>query len=507
MLTKFKVIMCCSILVVKLMLLSNVLSGQDFYYYQGKRIYLTPNYNNYIIKFDKQMAETDIANFLESAGIVYESPEEIIPGFIKLEIPDSLIKILSSIKQSPKIKYMQNTYLYESNELIFNNEIVVQFKTDVTESEIKKMIELNNLTIVKKDNIFHNNYIFSLPFDKLSNELKVSNRLHESPLTEYAEPNMWGGTKLHTNDTYYSDHYPLSIVNASSAWGETHGLSQIVVAVIDVGVDLNQEDLNDKLVSGYDVTNQGDDSPQPRGDDYHGTACAGIIAAETDNGQGVAGLAWNYKLMPVQIFYHNDQGNLVDNTTWIAHGISLAWRNGAHVLSNSWGRSAGSNIITQAIDSATTYGRNGKGSIVIFSSGNDDLSLVSYPARLLKVIAVGATNQQDVMWDYSNYGDSLDVMAPSGNYGGNGDVWTTDIMNSAGANSGSLDYGDANGHYYKKFGGTSAEAPLVSGLAALLLSDDSTLTRLEVETKVKYSSKDLGTPGWDQNYGYGRIDA
>jgi hypothetical protein len=294
-----------------------------------------------------------------------------------------------------------------------------------------------------------------------------------------------------------------------------------VVAVIDGGVDSIHPDLIDNLVPGYDFYDS-DDLPDPALDHWgnaHGTCCGGLIAAQGNNGFGVTGVTWNCKIMPIRIWWRHDDGT----TYWITEAdtaTAFRWtaNKGADVLSNSWGFGTTPTPIFQSAIADVTrdggIGRDGKGCIVLFAAGNDSGPL-TYPRRYPEVIAVGATDHNDVRCYYSNYGPELDLVAPSSagvgeseltSAGGRGWLWTTDIYGPAGYNSRPgyphpevLDYG--------LFQGTSGACPIAAGVAALILSVDPNLTNLEIKRILYRSAHDLGEPGWDQYYGWGRVDA
>jgi thermitase len=159
----------------------------------------------------------------------------------------------------------------------------------------------------------------------------------ENPITEYSVPNF--GLEIRPqktpNDNHYGSQWALPKISAPPAWDITTGNNDIVIAIIDEGVDLSHEDLNNKLVPGIDVTDQGDNSPQPYSWDGHGTACAGIAAAETNNNQGIAGVDWSCKIMPVQIARNKEGDPNWTYSDWIVSGIDWAVNNEADVLSNS----------------------------------------------------------------------------------------------------------------------------------------------------------------------------
>jgi len=260
-------------------------------------------------------------------------------------------------------------------------------------------------------------------------------------------------------------------------------------------------------IEGWDFVDEdsdGDDGPDndpSPNTDAHGTLCAGLAAAVTNNGEGVAGVSWSSKIMALRVRH--------SITSQLAEAVDYAAANGADVLSNSWRISPASDL-TDAIVEAKSTGRDGKGCVIVCSSGNFSVRppvlVLQFPASLDETIAVGATDANDEQWDYSIGGAELNVVAPSGDQEST-ILWTTDIMGSDGWNhGGDEDDGDANGDYSKWFTGTSAATPQVAGLAALILSVKSDLTSDEVQFIIESTADDLGESGWDPNYGWGRIN-
>jgi len=316
------------------------------------------------------------------------------------------------------------------------------------------------------------------------------------------------------NDTFGARHWDLMNVGQiaglgnddndlhatpSEAWG-LYGMSEnVVVAVIDEGVDLTHPDLN--LVTGYD--SDGSVGGGARGD--HGTACAGEAGAIRDNATGVIGVAPNSKIMPVYwgITYAD-----------LASAIDVAVAHGAHVLSNSWGWiGAPSTDITNAITDALSAGR-----VVVFAAGNGpDRSPwtyeVVYPGSLTgstDVICVGASSPTDqhknasssdgqYYWGSSYVGDGPDICVPG--------CWsyTTDRQGADGYNDGSTDLSDAD--YTHDFSGTSSSTPKVAAVAALLLSANPNLTPGQVKAIVRNTADDIGAAGVDDVTGAGRANA
>ena len=321
----------------------------------------------------------------------------------------------------------------------------------------------------------------------------------------------------HLQNTGQSGGMPGADIRAPEAWEITTGDPNIVVAVLDCGVDSNHPDLVNNLVPGYDFYDN-DDEPDPALDYYgnaHGTACAGLIAAHGNNGIGMTGVTWNCKVMPIRV------GRIGTGGTWV--GITLAdgatairWAGdqGADILSTSWYWGQTNVVWHSAVVDVTKtggLGRQGKGCLFFTAAGNGPGALIPqavYP----EVIAVGATDHNNVRCSYSDYGPQLDVVAPSGwqwtdedwiSSKGRGSLWTTDISGPAGWN---LDF-DPNVLDYTGFNGTSGACPIAAGVTALILSVEPNLTGDEVRYFLERSAKDLGAPGRDDYYGWGRVDA
>ncbi|MEL6941123.1 MAG: S8 family serine peptidase, partial [Bacteroidota bacterium] len=229
----------------------------------------------------------------------------------------------------------------------------------------------------------------------------------------------------------------------------------------------------------------------PLSDGAHGQACAGIIAA-THNDIGVRGIAPEVQILPINIFAG------AETLAQIANAFNFARINDAAVLSNSWGYSTCEgrfDVIDQAITNVVNNGRGGKGAIVTFASGNSYADCVEYPANLNTVIGVGAVTNRGRRSDYSNYGNTLDLVAPSNGAAG---VRTIDRMGFDG-------YSDGN--YTGDFGGTSAACPVVSGVAALVLAASPELTGAQITNILLNTASDMGIAGRDNEYGYGRVNA
>ncbi len=263
-------------------------------------------------------------------------------------------------------------------------------------------------------------------------------------------------------------------IKAPAAWAISTGSKDIVVAVIDTGVDYRHPDLVDNIwsmpsnpnVKGYNAINN---TLDPMDDNSHGTHCAGTIAGTGDNGIGVAGVTWNASIMGVKFLSGGGSGTLAD----AVKAIDWATNNGAQIMSNSWGGGGYSQALYDAIDRARA-----KGILFIAAAGNDggdNDSRPAYPAsyQIDNVISVAASNNVDNIAYFSNFGgNSVHLMAPGEN------IYST--IPTAKARAGAQPY--------ETYSGTSMATPHVSGAAALLLAKEPSLSYAEVKTRLMEST-------------------
>lgn len=315
------------------------------------------------------------------------------------------------------------------------------------------------------------------------------------------------------NEPYYDQHWHLHVnsyltstysvsseasINIDDAWSITKG-ENITVAVIDTGIANNHADLT--LYKQYNAyTGVADSSPIYGTDDYeHGTAVAGIINAQV-NGIGGVGVAPSANLIAI----NDGIGNGGSFSSTIIESFNFANEQGADIINNSWGTGNVLDSVRDKINDLATNGRNGKGIIIVFSAGNSGTSIGDDESALDTVIGVGATNKNNLRSYYSNYGEELDIMAPGGSTLG---IFTTDIPGNTGyVNNEYITIDSSN-----RFAGTSAAAPVVSGVIALMLSANPNLTRAQVMEILKDTSDKIGNftyvDGHNNFYGYGKIDA
>lgn len=295
------------------------------------------------------------------------------------------------------------------------------------------------------------------------------------------------------------------------AWrrlGDT-GSSDIIIAIIDNGFDLSHPDLKNKVVKPYDIWNQSSSILQGDRRFTHGTPCASVALADS-NGQGMVGAAPNARFMPIS-------GTSFANRA-TEQMFDYCAKNGADIISCSWGTTDSNYTLgpikEEAIARAARTGRNGKGCVILFAVGNDDVDFVNFYSAHPDVIAVAACTSQDSHASYSNRGREVSVCAPS-----NGDwpilaarAWWDEGISYESGNYKFWRDGRSRGNQYKHFGGTSSSTPLVAGICALILSANPDLTAKQVKEILQSTADKIGSPGEYSNghsrkYGYGRVNA
>lgn len=302
-------------------------------------------------------------------------------------------------------------------------------------------------------------------------------RYRANPRVAYAEPDYLAYGAFIPNDTYYASYqYGPQIIRADQAWDVTMGSPNVIVAVVDSGADFLHPDLQGKLIAGWDFINNDAD---PTDDQGHGTHVAGIVGAVTNNGEGVAGIGYQTRLLIVKVLDASNAGTY----SGIAQGIIYAADHGASVINLSLGGTSFSQTLLDAVEYAWS-----QGVLLIAAAGNYASSNPFYPASFEHVMGVAATDANDNRWSSSNYGSYISVSAPGVN------VYSTNWNKTIGT-----------GYGYRT--GTSMAAPHVSGVAALLLAQDPSRSNIQLWNIIESTADDLGAAGWDVYYGYGRVNA
>jgi len=356
-----------------------------------------------------------------------------------------------------------------------DGEFIVGFKDGINSTAKKTLIQKNSGVIINENKALN---ITLVRVEKDKNSFIQSLSTDDS--IRFVEPNFVGYSCYEPNDPFWYDYqWGPQAIKCPEAWDVEKGNLGVSIAIIDSGVYLH-EDLTHYYGEGYDWQNNDSD---PTEDDYpdggHGTCCAGVAAATMNNSIGIAGVA------QVTIIAE-DIGNWAMPVYNAVCGIQHATDIGADIISLS----IQYYNYSEALEDACQYAWN-NGVVLVASAGNYHGNTIAYPGKFGTVICVGAIDQNNQRCNFSNYGPEMDLVAP-----GTGIVTTGRDKDQ---------YPDEM--IYVSFGGTSAATAHVTGVAALLLSRNPSLSNAEVRSILNSTADDLGPPGWDEEYGYGRADA
>ena len=497
-------------------------------YYVGLdgKVFIEPDYSAAAIYFeDDAISETTFEKFNSKVRTLKSTSEENIKLMNKKGV--MLIKDVGSMKLrtvEERQSFLKDYELAEQGaydvlpafddrgvQVFLTKRVSISFKDGYTYDDFAEIFEKYGATHQRTS---LNGYFDVFNVEKLENQFSLIQELDDlgvlnwggpdfkSDIKKFYDPDYQYQWHLHnTGGTSYNGSSLVSDIDidAPEAWAITTGSTSVTVAVIDDGIDASHEDMPTPL-TGYTPANNGDGTPDVS-DDGHGQLVAGLIVAQHDNNLVGKGVAPGVSYFSVNIFASGTSNSDV------ADGITWAVNQGADILSNSWGWSSCSYndaSVTSAFSNAATNGRGGLGCVILVASGNDSYSCVAYPANLSTVFGVGGISGDAERSNFSNYGSDLDICAPSDdNWSGgypSGDYGypSTDRM-------GNLGWTNSSVYYY--FGGTSGATPLVSGVAALVLSVDATLTKSEVEN-ILTSTANTSFSDYNSNeYGAGMVNA
>lgn len=498
-----------------------------------------------IVEFKDDISTTEKTSFLKAYNAFMPiSDEHHLEGFnVSLTLSANELslegykKLAKEIATSEKVTF--TSILYQTEKGTIGGDLprlYIRPKFRFNESELDVLKPKH----IKPHYFLKNVWVVDLSKESLEPR-EAQKLLLESNAFEFVTVNTLHTLEVTADDTYLPYQWSLennatpiqfegtagADMEVTDAWDLTTGSDAIKIAVLDSGTDTNHVDLVDNLLPGFDATGSSSKGyPNTTySNDGHGTCAAGIIGAVGNNTEGIAGIAYSCKIVPVRIFYYiNFGGDIIPFTSAEAGTNGIIWAVNtakADVLSNSWGVRQ-SEIDLLGIDTAMSNatiresyasGRGGKGVPMLFSSGNeyDDFSI--WPASVDVTISVGASSMCDELksptdcspegWWGSNYGDNLDVTAPGVK------VLSTDM-------TGELGYNGFINDNYAMFNGTSAACPNAAGVMALILSANPELSAFDARgvlagTAEKVGgydydeSKDFGT--WSTEMGYGRVNA
>lgn len=478
-----------------------------YYWYKGKKIELTPVYDKSYILIDANVRN---ASYFTNVG-----------KFNSLDADLGCVDLFNTIKsQNLKWGIMENSFSTKISDMDgveyhspfykvgdattgvgVSNLFYVKLKTENDYNILENLANRYNVEILGNNKLLPLWYTLSCNKESVGDAIEMANVFYESGLVTFAQPDIMGEITIASvpSDLYYEDQWNLH-GNYSINWENANSLAMgagIKVSVIDTGVDPFHPDLPN-VYQLYDG-DSGEHYVSPiLGANPHGTECAGIIAARTNNNIGIAGIAPYVQLYSVTL----PTGGTVNHSQKLAACIAAS-TNSTDILNCSWSSSPANDYVDDAIYSGLVWGRNGKGTIIVFASANNN-STIPYPVNSYSnLLVVGATLTNGTRKSNSNYGSLLDVMAPGIA------IPTTDLQGSAGA---------TNIDYSLTFKDTSAACPHVAGIAALILSVNPDLTNVQVNDIIERTARKVGgynyqtTVGrsngtWNNQMGYGLVDA
>lgn len=345
--------------------------------------------------------------------------------------------------------------------------LLVKFKDYVPSYTQQDIIHSQHAEVV--DNISQIGVmVLNVPENSLNG---IQQALSKNANVEFVEPDSLIEPQTIPNDVDFSNEWHLTKIGAPNAWNITIGISNVVIAVLDTGFDSTHPDLSGKFVGGYNAYDNSNDWSY--GSCPHGTVVAGIAAASTNNIIGVSGIGWQNQILPIKV----TDANCNTSSSVLAKAITYAADHGARVANVSFGIYAGDRTIT----TAAKYMYN-HGGWVVAAGGNTGVQAKGADNKY--IISVSSTDYDDSIAPFSSYGNYIDFSAP-----------------------GVALYTTYPGGTYTYSSGTSVSSPVVSGLIGLMFSKNPAATPQQVYNALVKSAVDLGPSGYDNHYGWGRIDA
>ncbi len=491
-----------SIFIFVLSTLSINAQSNYYYYYKDQKVYLTLDKINVTLSILNDFQKPSVSTLnLKDFNIEIDNTTEQNNKYAKVEFQNTPTDIdyfqkLNSLNSNPKIIKAQPNFLNSQGVKVgMSDYFYIKLNNSSDYTLLQNLATQKNVVIIEQNQFMPLWYTLKCNKNTIGSTLEVANQFYESGSFASSVPDFLSNDIVCSNDTNFGSLWGLNNVsnpaidiNVCQAWTLSEG-NGIKVAVLDQGIELTHQDLSTNIFP-LSYNSETNTSPsQIFGD--HGTHCAGTIGAIKNNSLQVVGVSPQAKLMSVSNSLQGTPNSRIKR----ADGINWAWQNGADIISNSWGSSVQYQVIDDAINNAILNGRNGKGTLIVFATGNNN-SNVSYPANInTNIIAVGALTSSGSRSSFSNFGTQLDVVAPGSN------ILSTVLNNGIGNKD-----------------GTSMATPHVAGVCALVLSANPCLTGQQVRDIIEQTSQKVGgysytiTAGrpngtWNNQMGYGLVNA
>ncbi|HRF66016.1 MAG TPA: S8 family serine peptidase [Ignavibacteria bacterium] len=542
----------------------NLISNEKFIYYQGGKHYMQVVNNFIAVKFGDNTPGYEMNKTLGTISPLTQRRDdftaastgknkysvsviELKPGAVESQF--AIESITQTLKSSANVNSIGACYKYNDKVLHFSlGEVIVKFKKGVSKFDIDNLNRLFKTTILEKIEGFENTYLVLIDRNGTDDVFDLSNKYAVTQFVEFAHPNFLRTemllevenndhqkhkektSKTHQqnltrsfipNDTLNTkmwnlnntgNNIPLGVTGTPGcdmkmfeAWNITSGNPNVMIAIVDTGIDTNHTDLRPNLCNRDFWYDAYDNDQKPYDEYYHGTGVSGIPSAVGNNIAGNAGIAYSCQIMPVRVFGPYPAGFTTDLI--LAKGLNWSWQHGACVINCSWGGGIPGSLITFAVQNAVNYGRSGKGTVVFGGSGNADTNLVLYPASMPEVIGVGGLSpcfERKSKFSCDNiggvqnwgacYGEGMELVAPCTFIG------TTEL----------------GGGWCVCGNGTSDSSPMAAGVAGLMLSKNINLSGDSVKLIMEKYAWKVGNYNynipkengmWNEEMGYGMIDA
>lgn len=483
--------------------------------------------------------------------------------------PNDLDEVMTTLRREDNIAFVSHVYEVLDNPetyIYLTQQLTIQFAPNLTSAQEKALADLFGLELERSVEGLANTYIYNVSPASKENPIKLANRLMEHSEILACEPNIMLTKENYyrPKDEFYKEQWylhndggtgfaPNSHINVERAWDFTLGSRDVIIAIADDGIDVRHPDFQGegKIVFPVDFKSKDFDPTPDNPQECHGTACASIAVAE-ENGTGIVGVAPKCALMPMRTTGLLDDQSVEEIFDW-------AIQHNASVICCSWSASAVRFPLSlrqnAAITRAAKQGRNGKGCVIVFAAGNANRpingvvyernwpnNLLTGPTQWLNgftihpdVIAVSACTSLNTKAVYSNWGVNISVCAPSSNgaptmwFDKTGFTQTAPQVNTPFPGHGIFaadtmgEFGYDKSDFTRDFGGTSAAAPVIAGVAALMISVNPELTALEIKQILQQTADKITDPSvdpqlglqlgtYDQNghsqwFGYGKVNA
>jgi len=442
--------------------------------------------------------------------------------------------VANDMRQSPGVEVVGVPFFLDGTNVpvIITDEFIVRFKPEITASQIDFYNQTQQVEVVKRNPFVSNQFLISVS-NSSKNALQMANDYQESGLVVFSHPNCLVNIEYNyiPSDTNFSEQWHLNNdgttgtidadIDAIEAWDITRGDPSVVIAVIDGGFQITNQDIDDNIfintaeqrngidddgngyiddINGWSFLGKSDDVGSLGGNIRHGLSVAGLVAAE-ENGTQVVGVCPQCQLLLIQ-------QKAIPTINDLAEGIYYARSRGADIITNSWGRNDNSfeqPVLITAIDDVANMSHGGRGTPIFFAAGNSGGSIknrIHYPARDPNTIAIGGSDCTDVRSLFSQYSGELNVLAP------------TDQGTVNNKSCGLVTTGRSNS-IDNKFGGTSGATPIAAGIAGLMLSVNPDLTRDQVRIILERTADKIDETnanydpitGFSNTHGHGRVNA